>query len=209
MLSLKILHRQVKGQNLHMYLLFTDSLLNTHVYIISLSLPLLITSSCRPCCLLISHYWHMQNFLFALFTYDIERYVNGVKPGRYGVPRPFYFPLLPSYWTGRSYQTCHFKVHVGVYVHAVLCNSVIIHVYTISTHILFPHTINPFFPSSALILSRGDKLGLNFRGGKISFIHYLRFLHMHVLYIRCYLLNIYLISFITVYCYVEACSDLT
>ena len=26
------------------------------------------------------------------------RYVNGVKPGEYGVPKPFYFPLLPSYW---------------------------------------------------------------------------------------------------------------
>ena len=32
----------------------------------------------------------------ALFT----RYINGVKPGEYGVPKPFYFPCLPSYWTG-------------------------------------------------------------------------------------------------------------
>lgn len=25
-------------------------------------------------------------------------YVNAVKPGQYGVPQPFYFPFLPSYW---------------------------------------------------------------------------------------------------------------
>ena len=35
-----------------------------------------------------------------LFT--IFRYVNGVKPGEYGVPKPFYFPCLPSYWTGSA-----------------------------------------------------------------------------------------------------------
>ncbi|CAI8053623.1 ATP-binding cassette sub-family A member 3 [Geodia barretti] len=31
----------------------------------------------------------------------IAWYVNGVKPGQYGVPKPFYFPFLPSYWLGR------------------------------------------------------------------------------------------------------------
>ena len=30
----------------------------------------------------------------------IHRYINGVKPGQYGVPKPFYFPCLPSYWSG-------------------------------------------------------------------------------------------------------------
>jgi hypothetical protein len=29
------------------------------------------------------------------------RYVNGVKPGQFGVPKPFYFPFQPSYWLGR------------------------------------------------------------------------------------------------------------
>ena len=29
------------------------------------------------------------------------RYVDAVKPGRYGVAKPFYFPFLPSYWTGK------------------------------------------------------------------------------------------------------------
>lgn len=28
------------------------------------------------------------------------RYINGVKPGEYGVRLPFYFPCLPSYWLG-------------------------------------------------------------------------------------------------------------
>jgi len=30
----------------------------------------------------------------------LTRYINGVKPGEYGVPKPLYFPCLPSYWTG-------------------------------------------------------------------------------------------------------------
>ena len=34
-----------------------------------------------------------------------HRYVDAVKPGDYGVPRPFYFPFLPSYWTGRPWNT--------------------------------------------------------------------------------------------------------
>lgn len=33
---------------------------------------------------------------------EIFRYINGVKPGTYGVPKPFYFPFLPSYWTGKA-----------------------------------------------------------------------------------------------------------
>ena len=28
------------------------------------------------------------------------RYIDAVKPGAYGVPKPFYFPFLPSYWCG-------------------------------------------------------------------------------------------------------------
>ena len=31
----------------------------------------------------------------------VHRYIDAVKPGRYGIPKPFYFPFLPSYWTGR------------------------------------------------------------------------------------------------------------
>lgn len=31
-----------------------------------------------------------------------SRYVDAVKPGRYGIPKPLYFPLLPSYWTGKA-----------------------------------------------------------------------------------------------------------
>ena len=43
-----------------------------------------------------SHFKCDSDFDFVLF-----RYINGVKPGTYGVPKPFYFPCLPSYWTGR------------------------------------------------------------------------------------------------------------
>ncbi|CAI8011245.1 ATP-binding cassette sub-family A member 3, partial [Geodia barretti] len=29
-------------------------------------------------------------------------YIDAVKPGTYGIPKPLYFPLLPSYWTGKA-----------------------------------------------------------------------------------------------------------
>ena len=32
------------------------------------------------------------------------RYVEAVFPGEYGIPKPFYFPFLPSYWTGHHHQ---------------------------------------------------------------------------------------------------------
>jgi len=35
------------------------------------------------------------------FSVTLCRYINGVKPGEYGTPEPFYFPILPSYWTGK------------------------------------------------------------------------------------------------------------
>ena len=48
------------------------------------------------------------------------RYVDAVKPGRYGVPKPFYFPFLPSYWTGKTRNVC-----------VVIMYSVYIHVYSL------------------------------------------------------------------------------
>ena len=29
------------------------------------------------------------------------RYIDAVFPGEYGIPKPFYFFLTPSYWLGR------------------------------------------------------------------------------------------------------------
>ena len=40
--------------------------------------------------------------LVAVDSMHVHRYINGVKPGTYGVPKPWYFPCLPSYWTGRA-----------------------------------------------------------------------------------------------------------
>ena len=34
-------------------------------------------------------------------------YIEGVFPGRYGVAKPWYFPLQPSYWCGQSNYSCH------------------------------------------------------------------------------------------------------
>ena len=34
----------------------------------------------------------------SIFYMTVAWYVNEVKPGQYGVPKPFYFPFLPSYW---------------------------------------------------------------------------------------------------------------
>ena len=42
-----------------------------------------------------------------------HRYVNQVKPGRYGVPKPFYFPLQPSYWTGRPCRSTKTRAQVS------------------------------------------------------------------------------------------------
>ena len=58
--------------------------------------------------------------------YHWFRYVNEVKPGRYGVPRPFYFPLQPSYWAGRPCRTSpttEVTVHQysNTYIQYVLC----------------------------------------------------------------------------------------
>jgi ATP-binding cassette subfamily A (ABC1) protein 3 len=39
-------------------------------------------------------------FLYMIIAW----YVDAVKPGTYGVPKPLYFPFLPSYWTGRPLQ---------------------------------------------------------------------------------------------------------
>ena len=33
----------------------------------------------------------------------LTRYVEAVFPGEYGIPKPFYFPFLPSYWCGLSF----------------------------------------------------------------------------------------------------------
>ncbi|CAI7992152.1 ATP-binding cassette sub-family A member 2 [Geodia barretti] len=41
----------------------------------------------------------------------IAWYVNGVKPGQYGVPKPIYFPFQPSYWLGRPLTSKTKKVH--------------------------------------------------------------------------------------------------
>lgn len=37
--------------------------------------------------------------LYCLLTW----YIEGVFPGRYGVSKPWYFPVMPSYWCGQSY----------------------------------------------------------------------------------------------------------
>ena len=42
------------------------------------------------------------------------RYVDAVKPGQYGIPKPFYFPFLPSYWTGRA--------RTVLYLYLRICN---------------------------------------------------------------------------------------
>ena len=38
---------------------------------------------------------------FDLLPISFLRYKQAVFPGKYGVPKPFYFPFLPSYWLGR------------------------------------------------------------------------------------------------------------
>lgn len=37
----------------------------------------------------------------ALVLFILAWYIEAVMPGQYGIPRPWYFPLSPSYWLGR------------------------------------------------------------------------------------------------------------
>ena len=32
-------------------------------------------------------------------------YIEGVRPGKYGVAKPFYFPFMPSYWL-KGHSAC-------------------------------------------------------------------------------------------------------
>lgn len=36
----------------------------------------------------------------ALIYMILTWYIEGIAPGEYGVPRPWYFPVQPSYWCG-------------------------------------------------------------------------------------------------------------
>lgn len=40
--------------------------------------------------------------LDAILYFLITWYIEGVFPGRYGVAKPWYFPILPSYWCGQN-----------------------------------------------------------------------------------------------------------
>jgi ATP-binding cassette subfamily A (ABC1) protein 1 len=46
-------------------------------------------------------------FMFAdgVIYFIIAWYIDNVFPGKYGIPRPFYFFLQPSFWTGKSKRT--------------------------------------------------------------------------------------------------------
>ena len=43
-------------------------------------------------------YMYMYNYTY-VYAYTC-RYIDAVKPGKYGIRRPFYFLFLPSYWCG-------------------------------------------------------------------------------------------------------------
>jgi len=42
------------------------------------------------------------NEVRATTTTTYNRYIDAVFPGEYGIPKPFYFFLTPSYWLGRQ-----------------------------------------------------------------------------------------------------------
>ena len=47
----------------------------------------------------------------------ISRYIENVFPGEFGLPRPPWFPFLPSYWCGS-------KGNKGSQIHSGKCNAV-------------------------------------------------------------------------------------
>ena len=48
---------------------------------------------------------NLSNILVLLIYFIIHyRYIDAVFPGRYGIAKPPYFFLLPSYWIGKRYN---------------------------------------------------------------------------------------------------------
>ena len=45
-------------------------------------------------------------------VYFYCRYIDGIKPGKYGIAKPLYFPFLPSYWLGRPRNVAKNKVRI-------------------------------------------------------------------------------------------------
>jgi ATP-binding cassette subfamily A (ABC1) protein 3 len=43
----------------------------------------------------------------------IAWYIDGIKPGKYGIAKPLYFPFLPSYWLGRPRNVAKNKVRIS------------------------------------------------------------------------------------------------
>ena len=46
----------------------------------------------------------------------MRRYIDAVFPGEYGIPKPFYFFLTPSYWCGRRGEKVDLSSNVEVSV---------------------------------------------------------------------------------------------
>ena len=46
----------------------------------------------------------------------IAWYVEAVFPGDYGVPQPWYFPVLPTYWCGKSKEVRTLEVRTFIYL---------------------------------------------------------------------------------------------
>ena len=45
--------------------------------------------------------WSVTRSTIQIKRYFINRYIDAVFPGEYGIPKPFYFFLTPSYWCGQ------------------------------------------------------------------------------------------------------------
>lgn len=43
-----------------------------------------------------------DTFLYIILVW----YIEAVHPGSYGLPRPWYFPIQPSYWFGHNTKAC-------------------------------------------------------------------------------------------------------
>ena len=57
----------------------------------------------------------VDTLIYGLITW----YIEAVFPGDYGVPQPWYFPVLPGYWCGRSKEVC-------IHDHPIIFSKIII-----------------------------------------------------------------------------------
>jgi len=122
LMSIKKIHRKIVESYTHTIKNSMKSI-NFNLFIIKLLLYVKIDfiafiscfvhlSYCSSLILCTVYVILISEFISVLFS----RYINEVKPGKYGIPKPFYFLFLSSYWCSVQRQKS-LSVKVRCYVY--------------------------------------------------------------------------------------------